>query len=114
MAPPCGILGWHAPLSRRGKYQESELIRALHDTDALFFTAKMLPGKLASLIKLANTPTGMMLDKMLAVKEKVELVKRTPQQALSFLLNNELSKSLNNMNINCNADIFPPMSPLQI
>ncbi len=98
-------------LSRSVKYRESQLIRTLHDNDALFFTAKLLPGKLASLIKLADTPTGMTLDMMLGVKEKVELVKRTPQQALSFLLNNELSKSqyqaLINTSKNCNADIFP-------
>ena len=100
--------------SKRAQQYASAEVRKSHEPGAIIMAAAQQPTDLGKLVKKTNSVRGVTVKKALeAIKKPVEnqLIKKTPSQALAFLLCNNLSKEqYNQMKSACttsNANIWP-------
>jgi len=81
--------------SVRGKQYASSDIRRTHESGAIFLAASQQPTRLGLLVKKSNSSRGLTVEKALDAISKDNSTlprKKTPFEALAFLLSNNLSK----------------------
>jgi len=100
--------------SRRGQQHASAQVRQQHEDGAITLAASQQNTPVGKLIRKANTPSGstarLALSSISGGSTK-EITKKTPEEALGFLLKNHLTKSqylnLKTSSAESNADIWP-------
>ena len=105
--------------SKRAQQYASAEVRKSHEPGAIISAAAQQPTDLGRLVRKTNSVRGVTVKKALdAVTKPVEnqLIKKSPSQALAFLLCNNLSKEqYNQMKSSCtesNANIWPNYNKL--
>ena len=105
--------------SVRGKQYASADIRKSHEPGAIFLAASQQPTRLGLLVKKSNSSRGLTVEKALdAISSSSPSypTKKTPLEALAFLLTNNLSKEqYTSIKATCtesNANIWPNYNKL--
>jgi hypothetical protein len=103
-----------AQKSKRAKQYASAEVRKSFEAEAIIFATAQQPTDLGRLVRKSNSARGITVKKALdaiSKPSKDPISKKTPSQALAFLLTNNLSKSqYNEMKSACtesNANIWP-------
>lgn len=100
--------------SLRGQLAASAFIRQNHEAGAINLAASQQSTPLGKLIKKTKSPSGTTAKlalSMLSKSSKPKIVKKTPEEALAFILENHLTKAqylnLKNACAESHADIWP-------